>query len=197
MVMNVLVLLGGRIGGHTDTLCRNIISSLPGENDVRFLDSCSLDVSDCIGCDLCKTGSGCRFSDDMDEVIERFLVADIILFATPVRFNGPSSQIKRVVDRFQVLWNSPDRLEGKTRYLGLVMSAGSDDPDVAPILKIFRSFAVWFGGRWVGHAIVTGTDSGNADYMSPVSDFVSSLISAVSNDAPTRSIEHACTSNRA
>ena len=100
----------------------------------------------------------------MSKVITAFDNADIILFATPVRFNGMSSQIKTVVDRFQLLWNSPDVVEHRRRFMGLLMTAGSDNPDPNPNLKVFRSFCLSFGGVWAGSVVLSGTDSGNADY---------------------------------
>ena len=161
--MEVLVLVGGRVGGHTDRLCHEVVSSLPEDMDVTLLHISELDIAQCTGCDACKSNGGCVFDDGMGEVLRRFDDSDMVIFATPVRFNGPSSQIKTVLDRFQVLWNVPGIVGHRMRHMGLIMTAGSDNPDPNPNLKIFRSFCASFGGRWMGHVLLTGTDSVDTD----------------------------------
>ena len=103
--------------------------------------------------------------------------ADLVVFATPVRFNGMSSQIKTVVDRFQLLWNAPDIIEHRKRFMGLVMTAGSDNPDPKPNLKVFRSFCMSFGGVWAGDAVLSGTDSKDVDYEGCASDIADQFMS--------------------
>ena len=176
--MEALILVGGRVGGHTDTLCGSLSQSLSHDFSVRVINISELNVNQCTGCECCKGGRPCRFDDDMGMVIDAFDSADLIVFGTPVRFNGPSSQIKTVLDRFQSVWNDMDRLEHKVRRMCLLMTSGSDSPDPNPNLKIFRSFCCSFGGKWLGHAMLTGTDKGCGNGQSIVnelSDTISGL----------------------
>lgn len=139
-------------------------SSLSDVFSVDCLNVTALDIAHCTGCGSCSSAGTCRFDDDMSKVLRAFDDADVIIFATPVRFNGMSSQIKTVVDRFQLLWNFPDTVEHRRRFMGLMMTAGSDRPDPTPNLKVFRSFCLSFGGVWAGSVVLSGTDFGDVDY---------------------------------
>ena len=177
--MEVLILVGGCKNGHTDTLCGHLTLGLPEGFSVNRLNVSSMDISHCTGCNTCASRGACVHKDDMMKVIESFDRADIVLFATPVRFNGPSSQIKTVLDRFQLLWNSPDLVSHRKRLMGLLMTSGSDNPDVNPNLKVFRSFCASFGGVWTGNVILKGTDSGDVDYDACARSMVDQIVSSV------------------
>lgn len=138
-----------------------------------------LDISFCTGCESCKGGSGCIHDDDMRIVLDAFDRADVVVFSTPIRFNGPSSMIKTVLDRFQELWNDAGRVDHRPRYMGLLMTAGSVNPDPNPSLKIFRSFCASFGGVWLGHSIMSGTDEGCDGATACVDDFISQMMDTI------------------
>ncbi|MGN1045401.1 MAG: flavodoxin family protein [Candidatus Methanomethylophilaceae archaeon] len=175
--MKVLIISGGMSGGYTDRMCGDLCSMLSGEHDVTRL-PCDLDISQCTGCQACS-GGACVFDDDMDVVFREFGKADAVIFSTPVRFNGPSSQIKTLMDRFQELWNNPDRVEARPRLMGLMMTCGSSNPDIRPNLTVFRSFCMSFGGVWIGHSLVKCTDSGEADIRSGAAEMADRLLSSV------------------
>ena len=177
MGMKVLIISGGAYGGYTDRMCGDLSSILSGEHEVRRMSS-ELDIAQCTGCQACS-GGRCRFDDDMGTVFREFEEADAVIFSTPVRFNGPSSQIKIIMDRFQEIWNNPGRMEARPRLMGLMMTSGSPNPDIRPNLTIFRSFCMSFGGVWIGHSIVKDTDSGSADLKEGAKEMADQLSSAM------------------
>ncbi|NGX62862.1 MAG: Iron-sulfur flavoprotein [Candidatus Anoxychlamydiales bacterium] len=58
-------------------------------------------IHHCIGCFHCwfKTPGKCIFKDDMDELIEKFISADIVIFATPLYVDNVTGLMKNFMDR--------------------------------------------------------------------------------------------------
>ncbi len=155
--MKVLVISGGSSGGNTERMCQHFVSALPDGWDSEILHAGRMDISHCDGCDSCTDGE-CVHDDGMRKVIDSFDSADAVIFATPIRFNGPSSQIKTVMDRFQVLWRSPSAVSRRRRFMTFMASSGSGNPDLRPCTTIFRSFCLSFGGEWTDPFVFRGTD---------------------------------------
>lgn len=53
--------------------------------------------------DACSAVASCVFRDDFDDVRDKVLEADAIVFASPVYYFGLSAQIKAVIDRFYAI----------------------------------------------------------------------------------------------
>jgi len=67
--------------------------------------------------------------DDWPEILKRLLLADIIIFATPIWWNNQSSLIQKVIERLdelhdEILAGKPSRLDGKMG--GIVITGDSD-----------------------------------------------------------------------
>jgi putative NADPH-quinone reductase len=57
-----------------------------------------------------------RSDDDFPSLLERFSAADIVIWSTPVYWQGPSAQMKCFLDRMSSYFNHPeyvDRFKGK------------------------------------------------------------------------------------
>lgn len=75
------------------------------------------------------TYSNMGAGDDWPGILQQLLVADIIIFATPIWWNNQSSEIQRVIERLdelhdEVLAGKPSRLDGKVG--GIVITGDSD-----------------------------------------------------------------------
>jgi len=67
--------------------------------------------------------------DDWPGLLQELLLADIIIFATPIWWNNQSSEIQKVIERLdelhdEVLAGKPSRLDGKVG--GIVITGDSD-----------------------------------------------------------------------
>ena len=67
--------------------------------------------------------------DDWPGILQQLLLADIIIFATPIWWNNQSSEIQKVIERLdelhdEVLAGKPSRLDGKVG--GIVITGDSD-----------------------------------------------------------------------
>ncbi len=71
-----------------------------GHEVVRF-DAADKDIHPCIGCGKChRPGASCVFQDDMSQLNPALLMADAIVFASPIYYYAMNAQIKTVIDRF-------------------------------------------------------------------------------------------------
>jgi len=53
-----------------------------------------------VACDVCKNNGGdCDQDDDMAEVLDKMIAADVIVMATPVYFYTMDAQMKTLIDR--------------------------------------------------------------------------------------------------
>jgi multimeric flavodoxin WrbA len=53
----------------------------------------------CTGCYACEREGKCAQKDDMSDILDRMLAADVIVLATPVYFYTMCAQMKTVIDR--------------------------------------------------------------------------------------------------
>lgn len=99
---NVLILSGSpRKMGNSDTLCDEFRRG-PEESghQVEKIFLRDKTIGYCIACYHCKKSGGvCAVRDDMAEILEKMLVADVIVMASPVYFYSMDAQMKAVIDR--------------------------------------------------------------------------------------------------
>lgn len=81
------------------------------------------DLKPCNGCWVCTKGEQCPIKDDMEELFEKMLGADGIIFGAPVYFYGMSAQAKTIIDRTIAL-NTPGK-SLRNKVAGVVVTAGS------------------------------------------------------------------------
>lgn len=171
----VLILCGsaGR-GGVTESMCLSAAKHLRGKGmHVRVIFPSDMRIGHCTGCDGCKGGE-CVIRDDMDSLYRHFSESDTVLLASPLHFSGPSSLIKTVMDRFQMFWHNRDLPHPV--LMGALLCAGSDDPDFSHALSIMRAFSITIGSRWIGQALVPGTDAhGDESVDAIVTEFLDSV----------------------
>ena len=89
-----------RRGGNSDVLCDEFMKgALEAGNDVEkiFLKDKRIDF--CNGCGVCNTTHKCVIKDDMAEIMEKMINADVIVMATPIYFYTLSAQLKVMIDR--------------------------------------------------------------------------------------------------
>jgi multimeric flavodoxin WrbA len=90
-----------RKGGNSDLLCDQFIlgARQAGHHAEKI---CFKDkkINFCTGCGTClKDGKRCPQKDDMTEILEKMVSADVIVMATPVYFYTMSGQMKTLIDR--------------------------------------------------------------------------------------------------
>lgn len=81
----------------------------------------------CRGCLVCQTTMHCVLSDDADEIVQKMLQADAVIFATPVYFYGMSGQMKTLLDRTNPLFPA----DYAFREIYLIATAADTDESAA------------------------------------------------------------------
>ncbi len=69
-----------------------------------------------------------RRDDDFLTLLERFLSADVVIWATPVYWQGPSAQMKCFLDRLSSYFNHPDYV-GRFRGKGHIVLCAFGRPE--------------------------------------------------------------------
>ena len=109
MSKNVLIISGSpNRYGNSDLLCEEFKrGALEAGNEVEKIFLRDKKIGYCVACQYCKKNgeSGpCAIKDDMAEILEKMLKADVIVMASPVYFYGIDAQIKTVIDRTYACW---------------------------------------------------------------------------------------------
>lgn len=115
-------------------------------------------VSGCLGCNACyRDGGACVQKDDMAEIREATLAADVIVLASPIYFYSMPAQLKAVLDRTYAFFS---QLAGKTFYF-LVTCAATDDTFTETMLAALRGFTCCVPESVEG-GVVLGTNANDA-----------------------------------
>ncbi len=111
--------------GNTETLLNEALKGAQQEGAQTELYSVQgKDIKPCEGCYSCRTTGICRINDDMQDLYERLIAADGIIFGSPVYFYGMTAQAKAIIDRTFSLFARPERsLVNKVG--GVIVTAGS------------------------------------------------------------------------
>ena len=141
----VLILSGSpRSKGNSDLLCDEFMrGAQEAGHDVEKIRIATKKIGYCRACYYCRDHSGeCAVKDDMAEVLETMLRADVLVLASPVYFYSIDAQLKAVIDRTVARW-----LEVKNKEFYYIMSAAEDTATVMDTtLACFRGFADCFEG---------------------------------------------------
>lgn len=100
--MKILILAGSpHKKGTSNTLVEEFIKGATEVGkEVELIDIAKSNIHPCLGCDACGMNGNCVQKDIGNEVLDKILNADAIVFATPVYYFGMSSQLKMMIDRF-------------------------------------------------------------------------------------------------
>lgn len=96
-----------RKSGNSDSLAEEFIKgALSTGNEVNKIIIRDLSINGCLGCEYCYESNGrCSQNDDMVRIYEVLEKTDVIVFATPIYYQGFPSQLKAFVDRLYVMEN--------------------------------------------------------------------------------------------
>jgi multimeric flavodoxin WrbA len=102
MSKKVLVLSASpRKGGNSDLLCDQfMLGAKETGNQAEKIFLRDKKINYCTGCGTCQSNGGkCVQKDDMAEVLDKIIAADVIVMATPVYFYTMNGQMKTLIDR--------------------------------------------------------------------------------------------------
>lgn len=104
----------------------------------------------CLGCQKSEKYE-CAVEDEVKPVLARIPEYDVVVFATPVYFFGPSAQLKLLMDRMYSLIKFNSATGGYTHNLGhlrfgLISTAGGDiNPGLDLVEQTFKTVTGFIG----------------------------------------------------
>ena len=107
MSKKVLILSGSpRKDGNSDILCNEFMrGALESGNEVEKIRVAEKKIGFCRACYYCRQSEGiCAVKDDMAEVLQKMIDADVIVLASPVYFYSIDAQLKVLIDRTVARW---------------------------------------------------------------------------------------------
>ena len=159
MSKKVLILSGSpRKGGNSDILCDEFLrGAQESGNQVEKIRVSAKKIAPCAACYYCRDHGGeCARQDDMAEVLQKMIDADVIVLASPVYFYSIDAQLKTVIDRTLARW-----LEVKNKeFYYIVTMADESVTSADTTLACFRGYADCVEG-----AVEKGVIIGNGVYQ--------------------------------
>ena len=144
----ILILNGSpRRSGRTASLVRAFAEGAESAgNEVRELYLDGMDIHGCRACEACsKNGGFCPQRDDMEQVNEAYLWADVVVFASPMYWGTFTGQLKTCIDRLYAVQNRIGYFTPEaTRETALIMTArGSYYQQALDFYHIFTQMLGW------------------------------------------------------
>jgi len=137
-----------RKNGNTSALLHEFIrgASESGAN-VEQIIAYDLNLNYCTGCLKCNLLKRCAIgADDWQQLSQKILDADVVVFASPVYFHHVTAQLKKILDRFRSFMHVQITEQGLKhtpwqvwqKHFVLLLSQGSpNDDDAQPIIDLF------------------------------------------------------------
>lgn len=138
MSKKVLILSGSpRKNGNSDILCDEFMKgAVEAGNEVEKIRVAEKNIGYCRACYACKNGP-CAIKDDMTEVLQKMIDADVIVLASPVYFYSIDAQLKALIDRTVARW-----LEVKDKEFYYIVTAADGEEEAAETtINCFRGYA--------------------------------------------------------
>lgn len=135
---NVLIISASpRKHGNSDILCdRFMQGAQESGHKTEKIFLAEKNIGYCRGCGVCNTAHKCVQKDDMAEILDKMINADIIVLATPVYFYTMDGQMKTFIDRTVPRYTE---ISNKDFYY-IMTAADSDKASLERTVESFRGF---------------------------------------------------------
>lgn len=128
-----------RKNGNSDLLCDEFKrGAIDKGHQVEKIFLSDKNIEYCDSCYRCQTDMVCQKKDDMKEILDKLMKADIIVLSSPVYFYSICGQLKTFMDRCLVQWK-----EIKDKEFYYILTAAQDaKQSTMCALGCMRGFAV-------------------------------------------------------
>ena len=169
--MKLTAFLGSpRANGNTDTLAAKVLDGAREAGwETEAVALRRLNIRPRSACEQCwGKGRPCAIDDDMHLLYEVISGSDVLLFATPVYWYGPTALMKAFIDRL-VPFNRP---QGRPLVKGkgaiVVVAYEEEGPTPAePLLRMFELSFNYLEVRWIDRIVVAGVGPKGAILQKP------------------------------
>ena len=89
-----------RKNGNSETLCDEFLKgAVEAGHDVEKVSLANKKIGFCTGCYACTKLGICVQDDDVQDILDKLVKAEVVLIATPVYFYTMNGQLKTLIDR--------------------------------------------------------------------------------------------------
>lgn len=154
MSKKVLVISSSpRRGGNSDILCDEFLKGAQeAGHSVEKVFLKDKKINYCSGCGFCNTNGQtmCSQKDDMQEILDKIIEADVIVLATPVYFYTMCGQLKTFIDRCCARYLHINNKE----FYYLMTAAENSKSAFDRVIEEFRGFLYCLSGAKEKEAIL-------------------------------------------
>ncbi len=126
-----------RKNGNSDMLCdRFAQGAKESGHNVEKVFVASKNIGYCRGCGACYTSHKCVQKDDMADILDKMVTADVIVLATPVYFYSMDGQMKTFIDRTVPRYTE---ISNKDFYF-ILTAADTEKASLVRTMETFRGF---------------------------------------------------------
>ncbi len=113
--------------GNTVKLLKHALEGAQQEGaQVELFSVAEKTIKPCQGCGVCRSTGKCMLQDDMEELYEKMIASDGIIFGTPIYVYGMTSQAKTIMERCAPLSTFNKNFNNlNNKVAGVVVTAGS------------------------------------------------------------------------
>lgn len=146
----VLILDGStRKLGNTSFLLEQFLNGVKkNTNNIEHVFAKDAKIDYCNGCLRCNLIERCAIrGDDWNDISQKILEADILVFASPIYFHYVTAPLKKIIDRFRSFVHVQITKEGikhtphvkwEKDFVLLLSMGSSDDIDAQPVIDLFE-----------------------------------------------------------
>lgn len=179
--MKFVGILGSvREGGNTEVLLDAALEE--AQKNGVIVDKIPLrdkSVAPCDGCGGCTKTGRCLIDDDAQEICQKMLTSDGIIWATPVYFWSMTGQTKTLMDRTYALLFPKLQLASKVGGL-IVAAAGRGCMNTANAFHMYFNYNHMFFAEFAsGYAREKGVIKNNAIAINTAKEMIRQMISLV------------------
>lgn len=116
-----------RTGSNSDMLADKFVEgAIAGGHDVKKISLVDKHIQFCRGCLACVKNQKCAIKDDVADIMQQVLGADVIVWATPIYYYEMSGQMKTLIDRLNPMFTQ----DYQFREAYMLSTAAEDEPEV-------------------------------------------------------------------
>ena len=139
MSKKVLILSGSpRKNGNSDILCDEFMrGAAQVGHQVEKIRVAEKKIGYCRACYACRGTGVCAIKDDMADILQKMIDADVLVLASPVYFYSIDAQLKALIDRTVARWTEVKNKE----FYYIVTAADGENESAETTIACFRGYA--------------------------------------------------------
>ena len=116
-----------RTNSNSELLAKSFVDGAKDSgNEVKYISLKNKDIRFCIGCLACQKTGHCVIKDDVADIMNSVLEADVVVWSTPIYYFEMSGQMKTLIDRLNPMYSK----DYKFRDVYLLATAAEEGDEV-------------------------------------------------------------------